>query len=293
MKNKILSIFVVMTLAISMVFATSTDKTVNKANLIVNSTNESIENSFREELSNEIQKNIASNALGYQELRVDETFDINKVYFDNMHTVYRSIDNLENDFIFENRYVTAAMYNKIEMADIYYTIKNNKVQNIKVVLDKSGEDRDVLINEAIKEMPAIENKEEISFYIPNDKTVVAFTENTYKMFVLKDELDRYENYVVNEADGSKTIDREDFFKLHKLNKIKNNNEFVKNTLILEIILILLLAILAILAFLSYVVLNMDKINKKESNKKTTKKAPVKKGETAKKTVKKTTTKKTK
>ena len=302
MKKKILSIIAIMIVSVSMVLAVQVDDK-NKV--------------LRTELSAEIEKNLTDSENGYQNLRIDETFDVEKVNFNGMHSVYKTIDTDESDFIFENRYVTAATYNNVEIADIYYTIRNDQVIDVKVVLDKSNEDKDVLLNEAIRQMPAIENKDEISLYTPNDKTAVAFTETTYKMFVVKDELNRYESYVVNEADGTKTIERNEFFRLHEDHKIKNNDnhEFVKNATILEIILILLLAILSILAFLSYITLNSDRINLNKQDKKvskeekkevaTKKAAPAKKAATTKKTTarkapakkattaKKTTTKKTK
>lgn len=286
MKKKILSIIAIMIFSISIVLAVNVDDR-NKV--------------LRNELATKIENKLASESEDYQELRIDETFDINKVYFEGMHSVYTSMDNLEDDFVFENRFVTAAIYNNVEIADVYYTVRDNKIINVKVILDESNLDKDVLLKEAIRQMPAIENKDEISLYIPNEQTVVAFTENIYKMFVLKDEYNRYADYIIEELDGAKTIERTEFFNLHKENKIKNNKEFVKSTTILEVILILLLAILSILAFLSYVLLNVDKIN---ADKKVAKKAPVKKEGTVKKvsskkegtvakTKKKTTTKKAK
>ena len=251
MKRKILSICAVMILAISMVFAVPLD---NKNELL------------KKELSAEIEKEVAKNG-SYQNLTIDSTFNIENVSFEGEHTVYTTVDKNVKDFVFENRYVTSAKYNEDEIANIFYKIKNGQVQDVKVVLDKANEDKDVLLNIAIKQMPTIENKNEISLFVPNDRTAIAFTENTYKMFVVEDENGRYSDYVINEADGSVTIDRDEFFTLHQNNKIKNTGFSVETTVTLQIILILLFAILAILAFLSYILINKDKINKstKEKN----------------------------
>ena len=251
MKRKILSICAVMILAISMVFAVPLD---NKNELL------------KKELSAEIEKEVAKNG-SYQNLTIDSTFNIENVSFEGEHTVYTTVDKNVKDFVFENKYVTSAKYNEDEIANIFYKIKNGQVQDVKVVLDKANEDKDVLLNIAIKQMPTIENKNEISLFVPNDRTAIAFTENTYKMFVVEDENDRYSDYVINEADGSVTIDRDEFFTLHQNNKIKNTGFSVETAVTLQIILILLFAILAILAFLSYILINKDKINKstKEKN----------------------------
>lgn len=251
MKRKILSICAVMILAISMVFAVPLD---NKNELL------------KKELSAEIEKEVAKNG-SYQNLTIDSTFNIENVSFEGEHTVYTTVDKNVKDFVFENKYVTSAKYNEDEIANIFYKIKNGQVQDVKVVLDKANEDKDVLLNIAIKQMPTIENKNEISLFVPNDRTAIAFTENTYKMFVVEDENGRYSDYVINEADGSVTIDRDEFFTLHQNNKIKNTGFSVETAVTLQIILILLFAILAILAFLSYILINKDKINKstKEKN----------------------------
>ncbi len=288
MKTKILSILAVMVLAVSMVFAVPV---VNDAKPLISENLTNKDQVLRKELSAEIEKEVTKNG-GYQNLTIDKTFNVDNVIFEGGHSVYTKIDKKEKDFVFENRYVTSALYNGDEIANIFYEIKDEKIQKIEVVLDKATEDKDVILNVAIKQMPSIENKNEISLYIPNDKTTIAFTENTYKMFVVEDQYGKYNNYVVEEADGVKTIDRNEFFQLYSDNKIKNNSAFVENTVTLQVILILLFAILAILSFLSYILINKDKINNTTEEKKVaSKKAPVKNVATTKKTTAATTAKK--
>ncbi|MEG0073665.1 MAG: hypothetical protein RR922_03915 [Clostridia bacterium] len=226
--------------------------------------NEIFKDSLKDKVAYEIETN------GYGRLIIDKTFDMDKVKFEGSHKVY-SFNNKEKNSVleFSNKFVTRVDYNGKEIANIYYTLKNNEIKGMDIVFNYADTANDVILDNVYAKFSYLKNLDYICIihdYQKPPSLTAAFLVNEEDIKIIADEKGMFNEYMYNNK-YSRNLTKEEFNKtVEDTTSLASTQQMLKVIFVISIIGLIL----------NLFVLFVYKVDKKEVSKKVVHKKVVKK-----------------